>query len=81
MLSNSNYPDVDIQLKDIQQAARVLRQQISVVNASNERDIDADIPAGCFQWRGIPQNGRSDIDSPDCALQSSETKRAHIPLN
>ena len=40
LLVNSNYPDVETQLKDVQEAARRLGLQITVLNASSERDID-----------------------------------------
>jgi putative ABC transport system substrate-binding protein len=40
-LLNPNYPDVDLQLRELQEAARTIRQQIHVVNAGAERDIDA----------------------------------------
>jgi putative tryptophan/tyrosine transport system substrate-binding protein len=41
VLLNSNYPGSDIQLKDVQGAARILGQQIHVINASSEEDIHA----------------------------------------
>jgi ABC-type uncharacterized transport system substrate-binding protein len=41
LLVNSNFPDVETQLKDVQEAARGLGLQITVLNASSERDIDA----------------------------------------
>jgi putative tryptophan/tyrosine transport system substrate-binding protein len=40
LLVNSNFPDVETQLKDVLTAARVLGLQITVLNASSERDID-----------------------------------------
>jgi putative ABC transport system substrate-binding protein len=52
VLSNPNYSDVDIQLNDIQEAARTLGQQIRVVNASSERDIDAGIASIVQQRAG-----------------------------
>jgi len=40
-LVNPNYPDVDLQRRELQEAARVIKQQIHVVSAGAERDIDA----------------------------------------
>jgi putative tryptophan/tyrosine transport system substrate-binding protein len=40
LLVNSNFPDVETQLKDVPAAARVLGLQITVLNANSERDID-----------------------------------------
>src|SRR5262249_1192613 len=40
LLVNSNFPDVETQLKDVLAAARGLGLQITVLNASSERDID-----------------------------------------
>jgi putative ABC transport system substrate-binding protein len=40
-LVNSTFPDVETQLKDVTAAARALGLQITVLNASSERDIDA----------------------------------------
>jgi putative ABC transport system substrate-binding protein len=40
LLVNSNFPDVETQLKDLPAAARVLGLQTTVFNASSERDID-----------------------------------------
>ena len=39
-LVNPNYPDVDLQRRELQEAAGVIGQQIHVVNAGDERDID-----------------------------------------
>jgi putative ABC transport system substrate-binding protein len=41
LLVNSNFSDVETQLKDVPAAARVLGVQITVLNANSERDIDA----------------------------------------
>jgi putative ABC transport system substrate-binding protein len=40
LLVDSNFPDVETQLKDLPAAARVLGLQTAVLNASSERDID-----------------------------------------
>jgi putative ABC transport system substrate-binding protein len=40
-VANPNNPNAETQLKELHEAARLLGQQIVVVNASNERDIDA----------------------------------------
>jgi len=40
VLVNPNYPDADLQLRELQEAAGAIRQQIHVVSASTERDID-----------------------------------------
>jgi ABC-type uncharacterized transport system substrate-binding protein len=40
-LVNPNYPDVDLQRRELQEAAGAIRRQIRVVNAGTERDIDA----------------------------------------
>ena len=40
LLVNSNFPDVETQLKDVAAAARALGLQITVLNANSERDID-----------------------------------------
>jgi putative ABC transport system substrate-binding protein len=40
LLVNSDFPDVETQLKDVLAAARELGLQITVLNASSERDID-----------------------------------------
>jgi putative ABC transport system substrate-binding protein len=39
-LVNPNYPDVDLQRRELQEAARAIRQQIHVVNAGAERELD-----------------------------------------
>jgi len=41
MLVNPNSPDVESQSKDVKEAARVLGQQVHVVNASSEADFNA----------------------------------------
>ena len=40
LLVNSNFSDVETQLKDVPAAARVLGLQMTVLNANSERDID-----------------------------------------
>jgi putative ABC transport system substrate-binding protein len=40
MLVNSNNPDSAFEIRDVQQAARILGQQIHVLNASNEPDFE-----------------------------------------
>jgi putative tryptophan/tyrosine transport system substrate-binding protein len=40
MLVNPGFPDTEIELNDVQAAARAIGQQIHVVAASSERDID-----------------------------------------
>jgi putative tryptophan/tyrosine transport system substrate-binding protein len=40
-LVNPNYPDVDLQRRELQEAATVIKQPIHVVSAGAERDIDA----------------------------------------
>jgi putative ABC transport system substrate-binding protein len=40
VLVNPNYPDVESQLKDVQEAARKFGQQVHVVNAGSEGDLD-----------------------------------------
>jgi putative tryptophan/tyrosine transport system substrate-binding protein len=39
-LVNPDYPDVDLQQRELQEAAKSIRQQIYVVSAGAERDID-----------------------------------------
>ena len=41
VLLNPNFPGFDVQLKDLQEAARAVGQQINVLNASSEADIHA----------------------------------------
>ena len=41
VLLNPNYPGFDVQLKDLQEAARAVGQQIHVINANCEADIHA----------------------------------------
>jgi putative ABC transport system substrate-binding protein len=41
ILTNPKYPDTATQLQDIEEAARMRGQQIHVLNASSEREIDA----------------------------------------
>jgi putative ABC transport system substrate-binding protein len=41
VLVNPNNPSIDTQLNDVHSAARALRQPIHIVNAGNEREIDA----------------------------------------
>jgi putative ABC transport system substrate-binding protein len=41
ILANPKYPDTAVQLQDIDEAARMRGQQIHVLNASSEREIDA----------------------------------------
>jgi putative ABC transport system substrate-binding protein len=40
-LVNPNYPDVDLQRRELQEAAGAIRRQIRVVSAGAEREIDA----------------------------------------
>jgi hypothetical protein len=40
LLVNSNFSDVETQLKDVPAAASVLGLRITVLNANSERDID-----------------------------------------
>jgi putative ABC transport system substrate-binding protein len=40
-LVNPDYPDVDLQRRELQEAGGTMRQRIRVVTASTERDIDA----------------------------------------
>jgi len=40
VLLNPTNPNADIQLKDLQEAARVVGQQLHVMNANNERDVE-----------------------------------------
>jgi len=40
MLVNPNYPDAESQAKDVKEAARTLGQQVHVVNADSEGDLD-----------------------------------------
>jgi putative ABC transport system substrate-binding protein len=65
VLLNPNYPGFDVQLKDIQQAARAVGQQVRVFNASSEADIHAafrtmaQLPAGALLVGADPFfNGR-----------------------
>jgi putative ABC transport system substrate-binding protein len=41
VLVNPNGPSIDTQLQDVNSAARALRQQVHIVNAANERELDA----------------------------------------
>jgi ABC-type uncharacterized transport system substrate-binding protein len=41
VLVNPNGPTIDTQLQDVNSAARALRQQVHIVNAANERELDA----------------------------------------
>jgi putative ABC transport system substrate-binding protein len=41
VMVNPNYPDVDLQRRELQEAATVIKRQIHVVSAGAERDIDA----------------------------------------
>jgi ABC-type uncharacterized transport system substrate-binding protein len=45
VLLNPNFPGFDVQLKDIQQAARAAGQEVHVFNASSESDIEATFSA------------------------------------
>jgi len=40
MLVNPNYPDAESQAKDVKEAARTLGQQVHVVNADSEGDLN-----------------------------------------
>ncbi len=40
MLVNPNFPDAESQSKDVKEAARVLGQQVHVINASSEGDLE-----------------------------------------
>jgi putative ABC transport system substrate-binding protein len=41
MLVNPNFPDAESQAKDVKEAARIIGQQVHIVNASSESDIDS----------------------------------------
>jgi putative ABC transport system substrate-binding protein len=52
VLLNPNFPDAETQLRDVRAAARALGQQIVVLNASSERDIDTSFAALVQQHAG-----------------------------
>jgi putative ABC transport system substrate-binding protein len=41
MLVNANFPDAESQAKDVKEAARIFGQQVHLMNASSESDIDS----------------------------------------
>jgi ABC-type uncharacterized transport system substrate-binding protein len=41
MLVNPNFPDAESQAKDVKEAAGIIGQQVHIVNASSDRDIDS----------------------------------------
>src|SRR5262249_14311537 len=41
MLVNPNFPDAESQAKDVKEAARIIGQQVHIVNAGSESDIDS----------------------------------------
>jgi putative tryptophan/tyrosine transport system substrate-binding protein len=41
MLVNPNFPDAESQTKDVKEAGRIIGQQVHIVNASSESDIDS----------------------------------------
>jgi ABC-type uncharacterized transport system substrate-binding protein len=41
VLVNPKYPDADLQLRELQEAAGAIKRQISILRASNESEIDA----------------------------------------
>jgi putative tryptophan/tyrosine transport system substrate-binding protein len=41
MLVNPNFPDAESQAKDVTEGARIIGQQVHIVNASSESDIDS----------------------------------------
>jgi putative ABC transport system substrate-binding protein len=41
VLANPNFPDTKMQVREVQAAARVIRQELVVLNASTDHDIDA----------------------------------------
>src|SRR5438874_1143611 len=50
VIANPNYPDVVFELKDLEEAARILGLQLHVANASSERELEAAF-ASFVQWR------------------------------
>jgi putative ABC transport system substrate-binding protein len=52
VLLNPNFPDAETQLRDVRASARALGQQIVVLNASSERDIDTSFAALVQQRAG-----------------------------
>ena len=51
-LVNPNYPDTNLQLSELQDAARVIKRQIIIVRASTEAEIDAGIATIAQQGAG-----------------------------
>jgi ABC-type uncharacterized transport system substrate-binding protein len=49
---NPNFPDAEAQLRDVREAARAVRQQIVILNASSEPDIDTSFAALVQQRAG-----------------------------
>jgi putative ABC transport system substrate-binding protein len=49
VLVNPNYPDADLRLRELQEAAGVIKRQINIVRASTEAEIDAAFAAAAQQ--------------------------------
>jgi putative ABC transport system substrate-binding protein len=52
VLVNPNYPDAELQLREQQEAARVIKRQINIVRASTESEIDTAIATVIQQGAG-----------------------------
>jgi len=52
VLVNPKYPDVDLQLRELQEAAALLKRQINIVRASSETEIDAAFATAAQQGAG-----------------------------
>ena len=54
MLLNPTWATFDTQLKDVQEAARAVGQQIQVLRANTEREIDAAFETAKALGLGVP---------------------------
>jgi ABC-type uncharacterized transport system substrate-binding protein len=74
VLLNPNYLGFDVQLKDLQEAARAVGQQISVFNASSEADIHDAFRAAPTAWHTKLADASEEATASSAAANASKNK-------
>ena len=74
VLLNPNYLGFDVQLKDLQEAARAVGQQIGVFNASSEADIHDAFRAAPTAWHTKLADASEEATASSAAANASKNK-------
>ena len=88
VIVNPSSPSIDTQLQQVNSAARALRRQIQIVNATNERELDAAFASLAQSKAGavlirlqrlFHQPARSDRCARGAACHSRDLRSARVP--